>query len=531
MLECRFLAMAARLTAYVVVAIVAATLIAGLIVGAQRDDNSGPVDLIVHNARVYDAGTPPKFAEAIAIRGNKILRVGSEREIMRYRRPQTVVIDARGATVLPGFDDAHASFVAGGLALAGVMLFGADTLEDVQRLVSAWADGHPEADWITGTGWSPHALGEQPTRGQLDTAVNDRPVALRSQDGRALWVNTKALTVAHITRRTRDPRDGVIVRDRHGEPTGLLKGAAATLVERAIPPPAPDSRAQALQAAVDDAQRHGVTSVQDLGALPTDLDVYDSAVKSGTLGVRVYVGLPAAASHVSDLAAIARKYPDDPLLKAGLATIGVDDAGPDDLARLVSDLETQGLQPAIEAPRDGDLEAAFDAYESAARARPQARTARPRIIGLSALTADDLPRLRTLGVVASLPPLRAPSSLAALTPPGASAARVVFGSDWPNLPLDPLASIGAAVVAAPADDSAAPPDPAAERLALESAINAWTSGSAWASFDDQRKGTIKPGMLADLVVLSSDIFKNPSQIGSTKVAMTIFDGKVVYRGN
>lgn len=531
MLECRFLAMAARLTAYVVVAIVAATLIAGLIVGAQRDDNSGPVDLIVHNAKVYDAGTPPKFAEAIAIRGNKILRVGSEREIMRYRRPQTVVIDARGATVLPGFNDARASFIAGGLALAGVMLFGADTIEDVQRLVSAWADGHPESEWITGTGWSPRALGEQPLRGQLDAAVNDRPVALRSQDGRALWVNTKALTVAHITRKTRDPHDGVIVRDRHGEPTGLLKGAAATLVERAIPSPVSDSRAQALQAAIDDAQRHGVTSVQDLGAVPPDLDLYDAALKSGTLGVRVYVGLPATATRVSDLAAIARKYPDDPLLKAGLATIGVDGASPDDLAQLVRDLETQGLQPAIEAPRDRDLETAFDAFESAARATPRAGAARPRIVGLSGLSADDLPRLRALGVVASMPPLRAPSSFAALAPPAPSAARVVYGSDWPNLPLDPLASIGAAVVPVPADDSAAPPDAAAERLALESAINGWTSGSAWASFDDQRKGTIKPGMLADLVVLSSDIFRDPSQIAAAKVAMTIFDGKVVYRGN
>lgn len=523
--------MAARLTAYVVVAIVAATLIAGLIVGAQRDDSSGPVDLIVHNAKVYDAGAPPKFAEAVAIRGNKILRVGSEREIMRYRRPQTVVIDARGATVLPGFDDAHASFIEGGLALAGVMLFGADTVEDVQRLVSAWADGHPESDWITGTGWSQHALGEQPVRGQLDAAVNDRPVALRSQDGRALWVNTKALAVAHINRKTRDPRDGVIVRDRRGEPTGLLKGAATTLVERAIPPAASDARAQALLAAIDDAQRHGVTSVQDLGALPTDLSVYDSAVKSGTLGVRVYVGLPVTGTQVGDLAAVARKYPDDPLLKAGLARIGIGGASSDDLARLVSDLEMQGLQPAIEAPRDRDLQVAFDAYQSAAQARPGARAARPRIVGLSGLTPDDLPKLRTLGVVASLPPLGPLASFAALTPPAPSAARVVFGSDWPNLPLDPLASIGAAVAPGPSDDSSAPPDPGAQRLALESAINAWTSGSAWASFDDQRKGAIKPGMLADLVLLSNDIFKDPSQVATAKVAMTIFDGKVVYRAN
>ena len=526
--------MAARLTAYVVVAIVAATLIAGLIVGAQHDDSSGPVDLIVHNAKVYDAGTPPKFAEAIAIRGNKILRVGSEREIMRYRRPQTIVIDARGATVLPGFDDAHASFVDGGVALAGVMLVGAESVEDVQQRVSAWAGEHPESPWIVGTGWTEQMLGAPPDRGGLDAVVNDRPVALRSHDGRSMWVNSRALAAAHVTRRTRDPRDGSIVRDRHGEPTGLLKGSAAALVERLIPPPAPDVRAQALVAAIDDAHRHGITSVQDVSG-SRDLQVYDSARKSRALGVRVYIGAPASTTSVKGLADIVQRYPDDPLLKAGLATIGIaasNDSTASQVARLVNDVEALGLQPAIEAPSSRDVQLALDAYQSAAKARPSARTARGRIEDLNEVSPDDVPRLRLLAVIASTPPLRDPSPFAPLKDLGTPGPRVVFGSNWPNLPLDPLASIGAAVTSALMDDDpATPPDPAAARLALEAAINAWTSNSAWASFDDQRKGTIKPGMLADLVVLSGDIFKDPSQIASAKVAMTIFDGQVVYRAN
>jgi predicted amidohydrolase YtcJ len=526
--------MAARLTAYVVVAIVAATLIAGLIVGAQHDDSSGPVDLIVHNAKVYDAGTPPKFAEAIAIRGNKILRVGSEHEVMRYRRPQTVVIDARGATVLPGFNDAHASFIAGGLALAGVTLTGADSIEDLQHRLSDWAGEHPESPWILGTGWTDEITGGPPARGQLDAVVSDRPVALRSQDGRALWVNTRALAAAHITRRTREPRDGIIVRDRRGDPTGLLKGSAAALVQRVIPAQPPDARAQALLAAIEDAHRHGVTSVQDVAGV-RDLDVYDSARTSGALAVRMYVGAPAATTSIEDLAAAAQGHPDDPLLKAGLATIAID--APDDstaatVGRLVADLEAQGLQPAIEAPSARAVQLALDAYQSVAKARTTARTARARIDDVNDVAPDDLPRLRSLGVIASTPPMRDPSPLAALNDVGSQGARVVFGSDWPRLPLDPLASIGAALTASAApDDPATPADPAAVRLALESAINAWTSNSAWASFDDQRKGTIKPGMLADLVVLSRDIFKDPSQVASAKVAMTIFDGKVVYRGN
>ena len=142
--------MAARLTTYVVVAIVAATLIAGLIVGAQRDDSDGPVDLIVFNAKVYTADGSAKMAEAVAIRGNQILRVGSDREIQRLRRPQTIVVDAHGAAVLPGFNDADLQFTDGALALDGVDLLGAGSVEEAQARVSAWAEANPDREWIVG---------------------------------------------------------------------------------------------------------------------------------------------------------------------------------------------------------------------------------------------------------------------------------------------------------------------------------------------------------------------------------------------
>src|SRR5262245_56966319 len=201
-------AMAARLAAYLVVAIVGTTLIAGLIVGAQRDDSSGPVDLIIHNAKVYVADDLGSTAEAVAIRGNKILKVGSEREVMRYRRPQTTVIDARRGAVLPGFDDAHASLVAGGLARDGVRLDGATTLDDIHSRVTEWVEARPDAAWVAGGGWSYDAFADQPTRAQLDAAVGDRPARLLSQDGQSLWVNTKALQAAHLTRKTPNPKDG-----------------------------------------------------------------------------------------------------------------------------------------------------------------------------------------------------------------------------------------------------------------------------------------------------------------------------------
>src|SRR5262245_12546898 len=233
--------MAARLATLLVVGIVAVTLIAGLIVGAQRDDNSGPVDLIVHNAKVYAADDLGSVAEAVAIRGNKILKVGSEREIMRYRRPQTTIIDAKGAAVLPGFDDAHASMVTGGLAHESVQLTGVATLEEIQQRVEEWTGRH-DASWVVGYGWSYDAFPDLPTRAQLDAAVSDRPALLVSADGDAFWLNSKALAAAKITKRTRAPENGVIVRDRRGEPTGLVKGTAKALVDRVVPRPTREDR-------------------------------------------------------------------------------------------------------------------------------------------------------------------------------------------------------------------------------------------------------------------------------------------------
>jgi predicted amidohydrolase YtcJ len=553
--------MATRLAALLVVAIVGTTLIAGLIVGAQRDDSSGPVDLIIHNARVYVADDLGSIADAVAIRGNKILKVGGEREVMRYRRPQTTVIDARGAAVLPGFDDAHVSLIAGGLARDGVQLAGAATLDEIQARVAEWAAAKPDAPWITGGGWSYDAFADQPVRAQLDAAIKDRPARLLSQDGSTLWVNSKALQAARVTRKTPDPKDGAIVRDRRGEPTGLLKGAAIALVDRVVPPPTREERSRALQVAMRDASQHGITSVQDFGAAPGDLDLYDAARDAGTLSLRVYAAVPAEHAPTEDLDAIAKRYPDDPLLKTGLATITLDGSvesqsaamlapyapkGAADavmrmpeaeLAKLVASLDARGWQIAIAAAGDRSIRSALDAYGAVAKSANGTRPARHRIEGLSAIDPEDVPRFGALGVVASMQPLHATldglmnwsknvgAERVSLGWPArslsAAGAHVAFGSDWPLLPLDPLAALRAAV--------ARPEAHAAEQLTLKSAINAWTSGAAWASFDDHRKGTLKPGMLADLVILSTDIFKGPAQLTAAEVVMTIFDGQVVYK--
>lgn len=552
--------MAARLATFLVAAIVGTTLIAGLIVGAQRDDNSGPVDLIVHNAKVYVADDSGTMAEAIAIRDNKILRVGSEREIMRHRRPQTTVIDAKGAAVLPGFVDAHASLVAGGLSRESVQLFGATTLDEIRTRIAAWSESRPDAPWVTGIGWSVDAVSD-PARAQLDAIVGDRPVRLLSQDGKTLWVNTKALAAAGITRRTESPAHGVIVRDRRGDATGILKGTAMSLVDAVVPKPTREERARALQVAIREAQRQGITSAQDLGAASGDMDLYDAAREAGMLGVRVYAAVPAERTAAADLDAIAKRYPDDPLLKTGLATIEFDGSvesqtaamltpysprgstegeanlTPAELSALVATLDSRGWQVAIGAAGDRAVRLALDAIAGVAKTAQGGKSPRHRIEGLASVAADDIPRFGALGVIASMQPLHATgdglltwsknlgAERASLGWPArslsAAGAHLAFGTDWPLLPLDPLTGLRAAVQR---PDLHAP-----EQLTLKSAINGWTSGAAWASFDEHRKGTLKAEMLADLVILSTDIFASPANLEKAEVAMTIFDGKIVYR--
>ena len=579
--------MAARLTTYVVVAIVAATLIAGLIVGAQRDDSSGPVDLIIHNAKVYTADPLGSTAEAIAVRGNTILHVGTNREILRYRRPQTTMIDARGVAVLPGFNDAHAAFIAGGLAHDGVDLFDAETLDDMKTRIAEWADAHAETGWIVGRGWTYQRFADLPTRAQLDAAVKDRPVVMFSQDGHAAWLNSDALLAAHVTRRSTDPSGGVIVRDaRTGEPTGLLKDAAVAAVVHAMPQPTKEERARALRRAIRDAQEHGVTSVQDIAGSPSDLEIYDEARRAGDLTVRVYAGIPVAGPPLPQdllaLDALSKRYEDDALLKAGMGVVTLDGAvesqtaavlepysgrgaadglmklSPQDLTKTVSTLDSHGWQVAVTANGDRAVRAALDAYEAAAAPRSRvAERRRHRIEGVELVDPDDVPRFEGLGVIASLQPAharpdrlevwarnvgpeRAALGWASHSLAGAGA-RLAFGSDWPNLPLDPVAGLNAAVNRSISRrtqegetiEEERPADAvlyAGEALALKSAINAWTSSAAWASFDEHRKGMIKAGMLADLVVLSADILGGtPEKLAATEVDVTIFDGKVVYQ--
>lgn len=570
--------MAARIVAYLVACIVGVTLVAGLIVRAQREDD-GAVDLIVVNGKVYAADGQETLNEAVAVRGNKVIRVGSNREIQRLRRAQTIVIDAKGGAVVPGFNDAHAHFISGGLALDQVSLVDALTLDAVKDTVRVWAEAHPEREWIVGRGWYYQPFGGGlPTRQLLDTLVPDRPAYLTAYDGHTGWANSKALKLAGITRRTKNPVNGVVVKDSHnGEPTGVLKEAAMSLMTRAAPQATREDKLAAIRAGLGEAHRYGVTSVQNASGSPDDLELYDELRKHGDLTVRIYQALSADASmteaDLDRLDQVRARFADDPLLKTGAVKLIADGViethtaamlepytdkpgtkgdprfTPETLNKTVAMLDRRGWQVMTHAIGDAAIRMALDAYEATAKASPApARGRRHRVEHIESIDPGDVPRFGKLGVIASMQPLHAlPSPTPGdvwstnLGPERAahgflwgSIARagghLAFGSDWPVVTLDPRPGLHVAVNRTTLDGL--PPGGwiPSERLPLRKAIDAYTRDAAWASYDEQRKGTLAHDMLADLVVFSEDIFARPAaRLTDAQVVVTIVDGKVVYR--
>ena len=265
------------------------------------------------------------------MRGNTIAAVGTTEDVGRLRGPKTEVVDAGGAAVLPGFNDVHTHMLSGGLAMDDVELGGAETLDEVQRRIRTFASAHAGRAWIQGRGWRYEPFpGSLPTREQLDAAVPDRPAVMRCYDGHSIWVNSKALALAGITKSTPDPPNGTIVRDPGtGEPTGLLKESpASTLVTRLVPKPTRADQRRALKAAIDEALKFGVTSVTDAAGNPEDFEVYEELRRAGELGARVYYSLlvtPDFSEQDADrFDAIWKAHPDTPRLKTGIVKMFMD---------------------------------------------------------------------------------------------------------------------------------------------------------------------------------------------------------------
>jgi len=480
--------MATRLTTILVIFIVGATLVAGLIVGAQRDDASGPVDLIIVNGKVYPGGGAA-LQEALAVRGNQILRVGSNRDMKRLRRAQTVVLDAHGATVLPGLNDSHVRLMTGALSLEQLNLSSATTIDEMRAELGRYAEAQPARPWLLGRNGVPDVLdaANASARSILDGAVPDRPVLITTEDGDLAWANSKALEIAGITRKTRNPGSGIVARDRRtGEPTGVLKGAAVDLVTRKLPQPTRVDKLTALRAAITEAHKVGITSLQSVSATDEELELLDEIRQQGDLRVRVYasIAVPPTVTEaaVLELNTLRQAFPDDPALKIGGVMVMCPCEGPQ-LERAVTLLDKHEWTVMVRTVNGADVHAAIGAFEHATAAHAASSRDRRHRLDDSLLSNGQ--------------------------------ARILSGSSWPAASLDPRDTLDEGV-AAPGE--------------LRHAIDAYTSHAAYASHDEHRKGTIARGMLADIVILSNDIFEaRPDAVRDTAVTVTIFDGKIVYR--
>jgi predicted amidohydrolase YtcJ len=526
--------MASRLATILVIVIVGATLIAGLIAGAQRDDANGPVDLIIVNGRVYPGGGAT-VQEAVAVRGNQILRVGSNRDVKRLRRAQTVVLDAHGATVLPGLNDARVQLMAGALTLDQLDLSSATTLNELEALLSDYADDMPSRPWVIGRNGDPalFATANVAARKILDDNVPDRPVLLTSDDGTVAWANSDALKRAGIGARTHKSTASVVKERKTGEPTGVLRAGAIDLMTHVLPQPSHAEKILALRAAIDEAHKVGVTSVQTVSDDQEEMDLLREIRQQGDLTVRVYGSLVVSAdvdeAAVNELDALRARYPDDPTLKLGGAEV-VCRCDAEKLDRAVTLLDKHSWHVMVRVSDEADVHAALDAFEHAVAANPvPVHGRRFRLEDLEAISADDIARLPRFSVIAEPSDSDASPDAtplwSALTDAGA---RLLYGSNWPTGALDPLDTIDGALNASsdtPPVDVAAP-----AARSMRSIIDAYTGQAAFASYDELRKGTLAPGMLADLVIFSSDIFQDPPPaLKDTAVTVTIFDGKVVYQ--
>jgi predicted amidohydrolase YtcJ len=568
--------MKSRLPALLVVVIVAATVVAGLIAGAQRDDRTGPVDLVVVNGRVF-TGAGQAVAEAIAVRGSEILRVGTTREIKAMAGAATKVVDARGGSVLPGFVDGHVHFVSGGLGMDRVNLLDAESLDAIRQKIREFAAANPDRAWVLGRGWyySPFP-GGLPTRQQLDELVPDRPAYMTCYDGHTGWANTAALKLAGITAQTPDPPDGVVVKDpKTGEPTGILKEAAQGLVSKVLPAITREDRLRAIRRASAEAARLGITSIHEAGTGEAALELFEEVRKEGGLNVRVYAALSAkegmTEAEADAFDALRRKYAANPQIKVGAIKVMADgvieahtaamlapyankaDAGhanytAQELQRLVTMMDRRGWQVMTHAIGDGAVRMTLDAYEAAAKANPApAAGRRHRVEHAETIDPADFPRFRQQNTIVSYMPFHANPTPAQLTvwtanigPDRSSrgwicrtmqqaGARLVFGSDWPVVALDPRLEINMAVTRRTADGLPAEgwlPDQA---ITLESAIENMTAAGAYACFDETRTGRLAPGFLADIVILSKDVFaQSPARFLDATVVTTILAGRPVY---
>ena len=541
-------------------------------------------DRIFLNGKIWTEDDARPEAEALAVSGDKILAVGSTDEIKALASPETVVVNLGGRLVVPGFQDTHMHFP--GPSVDEVDLDGVQTLQEFQRRLSDFAKAHPSLPWITGHGWAYSAFPNQTVdKKYIDAVISDRPVYVSERDGHMGLANSKAIQIAGVTRNTPDPPNGHFMREPDGEPTGEFKEAAQGLIHRHIPPESADERYKAFIQHMKEMAAAGLTSVQDAATGTDILSLLERGEKAGALKVRIHFSpliLPKDGGYPrnhklespltdADLARYSelRDRFKGPLLKfqsikgfldgtvdARTAAMfepyvgggtGIPFWDQDDLNKTVALYDREGFQVMLHAIGDKAIDMALNAYEYAAKTNGTSGR-RHRIEHAEVPLLSDLPRFKHLGVIASTqamfanPDATVLDNFAVLLGPARAShadsfkifddagAVQAFGSDWPVFSFVPLPSIYCVVTRMTPQGT--PPGgwyPQGD-ISVKAALRHFTRDGAYATFDEKIRGTLAPGKLADLVVLSKDILTiPPADILKTKVLLTVMGGRDTYR--
>jgi predicted amidohydrolase YtcJ len=541
-------------------------------------------DIVLLHAHIYTVNVRQPWAEALAVGDGKILAVGTDHQIAAYRGASTEVVDGKGRLVLPGFTDCHAHFLDGSFTLQQVNLDDAKTINEIVQRVKVYADAHPKDPWVLGRGWMYPVFGASglPDKKYLDAILPGRPVYLESYDGHTWWANSKALEAAHITGDTPNPPGGEIVRDpATGQPTGAVKeDAADAVVRRAIPEPSREAKLQAMRAGMKHANQFGVVRVHVPGSVyahQDDLlsfDLLDDLRRSGELTLRFYLAYRLDPPEMSDrqqaeilemrdryyddwIAAGAAKFFLDGVIETHTAAMLAPYSNAPSLSgdllwdaekyrRLVAELDEHGIQVFTHAIGDRAIRVALDAYEAAAK-KNGTKDARHRIEHIEDASTLDIPRFGRLGVIASMQPLHAYPDEDALKSwqPSVGAERaqrawawhgiqaaggvLAFGSDWPIVTLSPWPGLQNAVTRETTEGQPKGGWIPAQRISLAEAIKGYTLNAAFAGHREKTEGSLEPGKLADLIVVSQNVFKvDPLKIGETRVLLTMVGGQIVY---
>lgn len=538
--------------------------------GAQR-----PADLVLTNGRIYTADVARPMASALAVRGDRIVFVGSDVEALALRGAATRIIDLGGKTVVPGLIDAHAHLLGLGTSLRRVNLVGATSYAEVVSRVAAWAKTVKPGEWIIGRGWdqtrwTPNAF---PTHEELSRATPNNPVVLSRVDGHAVLANAKAMELAGISARTPDPAGGRIMRDASGAPSGVFVDNAESLIDKAIPSSSKAEKRRAIIAAIAECNRYGLTGIHDAGQDAATIAIYEELAKSGEFNLRNYVMLSDPGDRASALrnSYFARGpqsglyngrlwirsiklYADGALGSRGAALLSPYTDEPTNSGLLVSEPShieamatlglARGFQINVHAIGDRGNRIALDAFEAALGRNPRADH-RFRVEHAQVISLEDIPRFARLGVIPSMQATHQTSDMrwaeARVGPErirGAYAWRSLLntgviipnGTDFPVEEVNPLLTFHAAVTRQ--DPAGAPPGGwfPEQKMTRQEALQSMTIWAAHAGFQESVIGSIVPGKYADFVVLDRDIMRIPDRdLLSTRVVSTWLGGKAVYQ--